>query len=82
MTILNAAAAAPKPASMFTTLTPGAQLFIMVSMAATPPKEAPYPTLPEEGGRGGRGGNARVGKATKETHTHRTNYKHTHARVP
>jgi len=41
LTILKAAAAALNPASMFTTLTPGAQLFIMVSMAATPPKEAP-----------------------------------------
>src|SRR3954451_15578931 len=36
---------APKPLSMFTTLTPGAQEFSIPSRAASPPKEAPYPTL-------------------------------------
>ncbi len=35
---------APKPLSMFTTVTPGAHEFSMPSSAATPPKEAPYPT--------------------------------------
>src|SRR5262245_22596629 len=37
--------AAPKPLSMFTTDTPDAQLLIMPSSAAMPPKLAPYPTL-------------------------------------
>jgi hypothetical protein len=31
----------PKPLSMFTTVTPGAQEFNIVSSAASPPKEAP-----------------------------------------
>src|SRR3954462_6944581 len=35
---------APKPLSMFTTLTPGAQEFSIARRAASPPKEAPYPT--------------------------------------
>lgn len=37
----DAAYAAPKPLSMFTTVTPGAQLLSIASSAATPPKEAP-----------------------------------------
>src|SRR5919202_6746917 len=40
-----AATAAPKPLSMFTTVTPEAQEFSIPSKAASPPKEAPYPTL-------------------------------------
>lgn len=36
-----ASAAAPKPLSMFTTPTFGAQLFSIPSSAATPPKDAP-----------------------------------------
>src|SRR3989441_11346330 len=40
-----AAAAAPNPLSMFTTVTPEAQELSMASSAASPPKEAPYPTL-------------------------------------
>ena len=36
---------APKPLSIFTTLTPLAQEFSMESSAARPPKAAPYPTL-------------------------------------
>ena len=36
-----AAAAAPKPLSMFTTVTPAAQEFSMPSSAASPPNEAP-----------------------------------------
>lgn len=36
-----AAAAAPKPLSMLTTVTPAAQLFSMESSAASPPKDAP-----------------------------------------
>src|SRR5690606_3575082 len=40
-----AAAAAPKPLSMFTTSTPDAQELSMPSSAARPPKDAPYPTL-------------------------------------
>ena len=37
--------AAPNPLSIFTTETPGAQLFSMPRSAAMPPKLAPYPTL-------------------------------------
>src|ERR1041385_3657359 len=40
-----AAAAAPNPLSMLTTVTPDAQEFSMARSAASPPKEAPYPTL-------------------------------------
>jgi len=40
-----AAAAAPNPLSMLTTVTPEAQEFSMASSAASPPNEAPYPTL-------------------------------------
>src|SRR6185295_12202482 len=40
-----AAAAAPKPLSMFTTVTPAAQELSIPRSAASPPKEAPYPTL-------------------------------------
>ena len=36
---------APKPLSIFTTLTPLAQEFSMESSADTPPKDAPYPML-------------------------------------
>ena len=36
---------APKPLSIFTTLTPLAQLFSMPSSADNPKKLAPYPTL-------------------------------------
>src|SRR6185436_14327153 len=36
---------APKPLSMFTTVTPGAQELSIPSSAATPPNDAPYPTL-------------------------------------
>ena len=36
---------APKPLSMFTTLTPLAQELSIASSAAIPPKLAPYPTL-------------------------------------
>ena len=35
---------APKPLSMFTTVTPAAQLLSIASSAAIPPKLAPYPT--------------------------------------
>lgn len=37
----EAAYAAPKPLSMFTTVTPGAQLLSMARSAARPPNEAP-----------------------------------------
>ena len=37
--------AAPNPLSIFTTLTPLAQLFSIDNKAAIPPKFAPYPTL-------------------------------------
>jgi hypothetical protein len=40
-----AAYPAPKPLSMFTTVTPLLQLLSMASKAANPPKLAPYPTL-------------------------------------
>src|SRR2546428_5742590 len=40
-----AAAAAPNPLSMFTTVTPDAHELSMASSAARPPKDAPYPTL-------------------------------------
>src|SRR5207249_179808 len=40
-----AAAAAPNPLSMFTTVTPAAHELSMPSRAAIPPNEAPYPTL-------------------------------------
>src|SRR5204862_5007137 len=40
-----AAAAAPNPLSMFTTVIPDAQEFSIPSSAAIPPKDAPYPTL-------------------------------------
>src|SRR5690606_41721581 len=40
-----AAQAAPNPLSMFTTVSPAAQLFSIPRSAASPPKEAPYPTL-------------------------------------
>src|SRR3989442_14537785 len=40
-----AAAAAPNPLSMLTTVTPDAQEFSIASKAARPPNEAPYPTL-------------------------------------
>ena len=36
---------APKPLSMFTTLIPLAQELSIASRAATPPNDAPYPTL-------------------------------------
>ena len=36
-----AAQAAPKPLSILTTVTPAAQLFSIVSSAATPPNDAP-----------------------------------------
>src|SRR5262245_61185563 len=39
--ILDAATAAPNPLSMFTTVTPAAQLLSIVSSAAIPPNEAP-----------------------------------------
>ena len=42
---LYASAAAPKPLSMLTTPTPGAQLLSIVSMALIPPKDTPYPIL-------------------------------------
>src|SRR2546427_12932796 len=40
-----AAAAAPNPLSMLTTVTPDAQELSMPSRAASPPNEAPYPKL-------------------------------------
>src|SRR3954464_12842882 len=40
-----AAAAAPNPLSMLTTVTPDAQELSMARSAARPPKEAPKPTL-------------------------------------
>src|SRR3954449_6260681 len=40
-----AAAAAPNPLSMLTTVTPDAQELSMARSAARPPKDAPYPTL-------------------------------------
>ena len=40
-----AAYPAPKPLSMFTTVTPAAQEFNIPSRAAIPLKLAPYPTL-------------------------------------
>ena len=43
--VLKAHAAAPKPLSTLTTDTPGAQLFSIVSIAAIPPSDTPYPTL-------------------------------------
>src|ERR1041384_5568453 len=39
-----AAAAAPNPLSMLTTVTPDAQEFSVARSAASPPNEAPYPT--------------------------------------
>src|SRR5206468_3394379 len=42
---LDAATAAPNPLSMFTTVTPAAQLFSIVKSGANPPNAAPYPTL-------------------------------------
>src|SRR5437879_7259290 len=50
-----AAAAAPNPLSMLTTVTPEAQEFSIASSAASPPNDAPYPTL--------------VGTARSEEHT-------------
>src|SRR5262249_2752148 len=44
-TMMAAAQRAPKPLSMLTTVPPAAQLVIMESSAASPPKLAPYPTL-------------------------------------
>ncbi len=41
----EATQAAPKPLSMFTTVTLEAQEFSMPRSAATPPKLAPYPVL-------------------------------------
>src|SRR4030095_12182224 len=41
--INDAANPAPKPLSMFTTVTPDEQLFNMARSAARPPKLAPYP---------------------------------------
>src|SRR6185437_6152099 len=41
----EAATAAPNPLSMFTTVTPAAQLFNIVSSGAMPANAAPYPTL-------------------------------------
>src|SRR6516164_1215561 len=42
--ILIAAAAAPKPLSTFTTVTPGAQLASAAFSATAPPAATPYPT--------------------------------------
>ena len=41
LNILQAAIAAPKPESMFTTVTPGADEFNAPSNGATPPKAVP-----------------------------------------
>src|SRR3972149_561345 len=43
--ILNAAAAAPTPLSIFTTVTPGAQLVSMANSAVNPERAVPYPML-------------------------------------
>ena len=41
----SAAMAAPKPLSMFTTVTPLAQLESMLNSGVNPLSDAPYPTL-------------------------------------